>query len=34
MTLISGAGLAVASSWDVADPMGHGAHRFVLAQAI
>ena len=33
IALINGAGFAVASSWEVPDPMGHGAHRFVLAQA-
>ncbi len=32
--LISGAGLVVESTWEVPDPMGHGAHRFVLAQAM
>jgi ubiquinone/menaquinone biosynthesis C-methylase UbiE len=31
--LIAGSGFRIEASWDVPDPMGHGSHRFVLAQA-
>lgn len=34
MGLVAAAGLAVTRSWEIADPMGHGGHRFVLARAL
>ena len=33
LELMAGSGFRIESSWDVPDPMGHGSHRFVLAQA-
>ena len=34
MGLLEEVGFEVVSSWDVPDPMGHGSHRFVLAQSL
>ena len=33
IAIIAGAGWRVHTSWQVPDPMRHGAHRFVLARA-
>jgi cyclopropane fatty-acyl-phospholipid synthase-like methyltransferase len=31
--LVTGAGFRIENSWEIPDPMEHGSHRFVLAQA-
>jgi hypothetical protein len=33
LALIAGAGFRIEDSWEIPDPMAHGTHRFVLAQA-